>query len=147
MCTRVCLEMFGIFFSDLGACSVAQSCMTLCNTIDCSPSGSSVHGISQARILEWLPFPAPGDLPNPGIKPPKSPALAGGFFAMGPPGKDPVSIAMIDLSHLRFFSEQRLILECAFQGTWSERYICVSIWERYQGMWQRDRPSENNAHK
>ena len=34
----------------------------------CSQQGSSVHGISQARILEWLPFPFPGDLPNPGIK-------------------------------------------------------------------------------
>ena len=38
------------------------------------PPGSPVHGIFQARILEWLPFPSPGDLPNPGIKP-RSPAL------------------------------------------------------------------------
>ena len=35
-------------------CSVAQSCPTLCDPGDCSPPGSSVHGISQARILEWL---------------------------------------------------------------------------------------------
>ena len=34
--------------------SVAKSCLTLCNPVDCSPSGSSVHGISQARILEWV---------------------------------------------------------------------------------------------
>ena len=34
--------------------SVAQSCLTLCNPIDCSPPGSSVHGILQARILEWV---------------------------------------------------------------------------------------------
>ena len=34
--------------------SLAQSCPTLCNSTDCSPSGSSVHGISQARILEWV---------------------------------------------------------------------------------------------
>ena len=33
---------------------VAQSCPTLCNPIDCSPLGSSVHGILQARILEWV---------------------------------------------------------------------------------------------
>ena len=33
---------------------VAQSCPTLCNPVDCSPPGSSVHGISQARILEWV---------------------------------------------------------------------------------------------
>ena len=33
---------------------VAQSCLTLCDPMDCSPPGSSVHGISQARILEWV---------------------------------------------------------------------------------------------
>ena len=33
---------------------VAQSCPTLCDTVDCSPPGSSVHGILQARILEWV---------------------------------------------------------------------------------------------
>ena len=32
---------------------VAQSCLTLCDPVDCSPPGSSVHGILQARILEW----------------------------------------------------------------------------------------------
>ena len=32
----------------------AQSCLTLCNPMDCSPPGSSVHGIAQARILEWI---------------------------------------------------------------------------------------------
>ena len=35
-------------------CSVAQLCLTLCNLVDCSRPGSSVHGISQARILEWV---------------------------------------------------------------------------------------------
>ena len=33
---------------------VAQSCLTLCNPMDCRPPGPSVHGISQARILEWV---------------------------------------------------------------------------------------------
>ena len=33
---------------------VAQSCLTLCNPMDCNPSGSSVHGILQVRILEWV---------------------------------------------------------------------------------------------
>ena len=50
---------------------VTQSCWTLSN---CSPPGSSVHGILQARILVGLPFPSPGHLPNPGIEP-GSPAL------------------------------------------------------------------------
>ena len=35
-------------------CLVAKSCLTLCNPMDCSPPGSSAHGISQARILEGV---------------------------------------------------------------------------------------------
>ena len=53
---------------------VAQSCSTLCNPIDCSLPCSSTHGIFQARVLEWVPFPSPEDLPNPEIEP-RSPAL------------------------------------------------------------------------
>ena len=53
-------------------CLVAQSFPTLCDSMDCSPPGSSVHGILQARILEGVP--SPGDLPNPGIEP-EFPAL------------------------------------------------------------------------
>ena len=47
---------------------VTQSCLTLCDNMDCSPPGSSVHGILQARILEWVVFPSPGNLPDPGNK-------------------------------------------------------------------------------
>ena len=36
-----------------------QSCLTLCNPIDGSPLGSSIPGILQARIPDWLPFPSP----------------------------------------------------------------------------------------
>ena len=39
------------------SCSVTQSCQTLCNPMDYSPPGSSVHGIPQARILEWVAIP------------------------------------------------------------------------------------------
>ena len=48
---------------------VAQLCHTLCNPMD-----YTVHGILQARILQWVAFPSPGDLPNPGFKP-RSPTL------------------------------------------------------------------------
>ena len=53
-----------------------QSYPILCNPMDLSPSGSSVHGILQARILEWVAMPSSG------IKPMmlQSPALARGFF-------------------------------------------------------------------
>ena len=40
-------------------CLVAKLCPTLCNPMDCSPPGSSVHGISQARIMEWVSISSP----------------------------------------------------------------------------------------
>ena len=64
---------------------VAQSCPTLCDPMECPP-GASVHGILQARILERVPCPFPGDLPNPGIKP-RSPALLADSLSSEPPEK------------------------------------------------------------
>ena len=65
---------------------VTQSCPTLCDSMDCSPPGSSVHGILQARILQWVAIPSPGDLPNPGVKPWSS-ALQVDSLPSEPPGK------------------------------------------------------------
>ena len=45
-------------------CSVVQSCPPVCNLIDCSPLGSSLHGISQARILEWVALSSSRKLPQ-----------------------------------------------------------------------------------
>ena len=59
-----------------------KSCPTLCNSMDYSPPGSSVHGILQARILELVAVPSSGDLPDPEMELASlvSPALASGFF-------------------------------------------------------------------
>ena len=59
-----------------------QSCLTLCNSMDCSLPRFSVHGVPQAGILEGLPCPSLGHLPYPGIEPLSltSAALAGEFF-------------------------------------------------------------------
>ena len=65
---------------------VAQLCLILCDPMDCGAPGSSVHGLLQARILERVAFPSPGDLPNPEIKP-WSPALQVDSLPSGPPGK------------------------------------------------------------
>ena len=48
---------------------VVQLCLTFCDPMDCSPPGSSVYGILQAKIVEWAAMPFSRDLPNPGIKP------------------------------------------------------------------------------
>ena len=64
---------------------VSQSCLTLCNPMDCSPPGSSIHGILKARILEWIAVLFSQDLPNPGIEP-RSPALQADSLPSEPPG-------------------------------------------------------------
>ena len=60
---------------------VTQSCLTLCDPMD-----YTVHGILQARILEWVAFPFSGDLPNPGIEP-RSHALQADSLPAEPQGK------------------------------------------------------------
>ena len=63
----------------------AQSCLTLCNSMDCNLPGSSVHRILQARILEWVATSSlPGDLPDPGIRS-RSPALQMDSLPSEPP--------------------------------------------------------------
>ena len=68
-------------------------------------SGSSGHGISWERILEWVALSLlfPGDLPEPRIKP-TSPSLAGGFFTIEPPGK-PI---MVDAYYCIFAQTQNV---------------------------------------
>ena len=68
---------------------VTQLCPTLCDRMDCSLPDSSVCKILQARILAWLPFPSPEDLPNPGIEP-KSPAWQADSLPSELPGKPSV---------------------------------------------------------
>ena len=71
--------LFNVYFSH--SCYLVVSCICLfCDPMDCSPPPSSVHGICQARILEWVP--------DPGIKS-ASHTSAGGFFTTEPPGKPP----------------------------------------------------------
>ena len=60
-----------------------QLCPTQWHCMDCSRPGSSVHGILQARILQWVAMPSSGDLPEPGIELRSLvSSLAGGFFTI-----------------------------------------------------------------
>ena len=70
-------------------CLVIQSCPTLHNPLDRSPPGSSVHGDIQARTLEWVAIPSPGDLPRPRDLTWVS-CLAGGLFTTEPLWKPPL---------------------------------------------------------
>ena len=49
-----CYRLKKFTLSSSSVCIHAQSCLTLCNSMNCSPPGSSVHGLLQARILEWV---------------------------------------------------------------------------------------------
>ena len=76
MCVCVCVC---VYFC-VNIVNVIQSCLTLCNPVDCRPPGSSVHrSVSLAHSEYWneLSFPLEGDLPEPGIEPAShgSPAL------------------------------------------------------------------------
>ena len=71
-------------------CLVPKSSVQLfCGPMGFSPPGSSVHGISQARILEWIAisFPRGSSQPGDGTRISSSPTLAGGFFTTEPPAK------------------------------------------------------------
>ena len=67
-----------------------QSCLTLCDPMDCSLPCSSVHGILQARILEWVAVPTSRGCADPRIEP-SSPALQVDSLFIGPPWKPDAS--------------------------------------------------------
>ena len=77
--------MYGnqVFFYSICVCPVIHLCLALCCPVDYSLSGSSVLGIFQAKLLEWIATSYSRDLPHPGIEPASltSRALAGGFFS------------------------------------------------------------------
>ena len=70
-------------------CGVVQSCLILCDPMDCSQSGSSVQGISQAETVKWVAISSSRALSDLGIElmSPVSPALAGRFSTTEPPEK------------------------------------------------------------
>ena len=104
----------------------------------CSPPGSSIHGIFQARILEWLPFPSPGDLPNPGIEP-GSPALQADTLPSEPPGKLGVvrgSLQTACRSDFRRRADVEAWAGSAFEHSPAQR----GSWLDRGGAWNKDHP-------
>ena len=96
------------FVESLTSCMHAktpQSCLTLVNTMDCSPQISSVQGFSKQEYWSGLPFPSPRDLPNPEIEPTSltSPAFQVDSLPLVPPGK-PFYLLRNNFSPWVFFS-------------------------------------------
>ena len=71
---------------DVCACTCTQSCPTLCDSWTVAQQAPPSVGFSKQEYYSELPFPTPGDLPDPGIEPTSlaSPALAGRFFTTRP---------------------------------------------------------------
>ena len=85
-------------------CLVTKSWPTLCDPMDCSPPGSTVHGILQARIVEWVVISFSRDLPDPGIEPRFSCIGRQILYHLSHPGSPlfcPVTPQMF--THLHFF--------------------------------------------
>ena len=78
--------MYCVVIGGSGGGLIAKSCLTLCDLMDYSLPGSSVHGISQARMLERVVVSFSRYLPHPGIKL-RSPALQAVSLPIDPPGK------------------------------------------------------------
>ena len=74
----------------LCVCLFAQPCPTLCHPMACSPPGSSVHGILQARILEWVAMPSSRGSSQPRDRNQVS-HIAGGFFTIWATREAPLS--------------------------------------------------------
>ena len=99
-------------------CLFIKSCLTLYYPMNCSFPGCSIHGLSQARILEWVAISFSRDLPDPGIKH-TSPVFGGGFFTMEPP-EEP--ILMTGLLYLWDF-----VTSCSVAGSVGIRFpFCYS---------------------
>ena len=79
-------EKWGICVGDCCCCLVAQLCLTLCNSVDCSPQAPLSMGFYRQEYWSGLPFPSPGDLPDPGLKP-GPPALQADSLPSEPLGK------------------------------------------------------------
>ena len=78
--TTLCNNM-GAPREDCAVCLVAQSCLTLCNSVDCSPQTPLSTGILQARILEWVAMLSSRGSSQPRDQTPVS-SMAGGFFTI-----------------------------------------------------------------
>ena len=99
---------------------VAQSCLTLCIPMDCSPPGSPVQGIFHARILQKVAISYSRGSSDPGIEPASlvSPALAGGFFTTS---------TTLPVTKLYLLGHSYFLCVCVGGGTLSYIFMAISM--------------------
>ena len=108
---------------------VAQSCLTLCDPMDCSPPGSSVHGILQARMLEWVAMPSPGDLPDTEIES-RSPALQAGSLPSEPQVVFIIHCSIINFPETPWLRTTHIFYCAVFGGQKFRRGLAGWFWDR-----------------
>ena len=94
---------------------VPQSCPTLCDPVDCSLQSSM--GFSRQEYWSGLPFPSPGDLPDPGIEP-GSPALEADASTSEPPGAKMTSVIWSSLVKIIIILVSQLLSSHSVLGEW-----------------------------
>ena len=114
-------------------CLVAQL-QTLCDPMDCSLPGSSVHGLLQARILEWVAFPFSRGSSQPGIEP-RSPTLQANFLPSELPGKPKYTgvgsltllqgIFLTQESNQRHLHYRQILYHLSYQRSPASHYLSI----------------------
>ena len=117
-------------------CLAAQPCPTLCDPMDCSPTGTCPWGFSRQEDWSGLPCPSPGDLPNAGIEP-GSPTLQADSLLTEPPGK-PKNTGVGSLPFLQgiFLTQKlnqgllhcrRILYQLSYQGSPHKEHVPPQI--------------------
>ena len=106
----------------------AKLCLTFCDSMECSPPGSSAHGIFQRKYWTGLSFPPPVDLLDPGIEP-MSPALASRSFTTEPSGKPWINIYFSGRSGRKW---SRYLPRIPSLGHRQLSSCCVFTWQKGQ---------------
>ena len=116
LCANINFHFSGINTQEKVIALIAQLCPTLCNPMECSPPGSSVHGIFWVRILKWFVISFYRGLPNPGIEP-WSLALQADSLPSEPWGKPQCpGVQMLNWRLIAKLKASRILRICQFPG-------------------------------
>ena len=127
----------------------SQSCATLCNPMD-----YTVHAVLQSRILDWVVFPSPGDLLNPGIKP-RPPALRA-YYLPAEPQLKPKNTAVGSLSLLQgIFPTQKsnqgllhyrqILYYLSYQGSPKSTILQLKFFFKWGKMKKQKKPRQQRS--
>ena len=111
-------------------CVCILLCLTLWDPMDCSPAGSSVHRILQARILEWVVMPSSKGSSQPrDWTPSGGSCIAGGFFTTEPPWKTPIEHDDYFINTKKRLWQPGTLGERVTRVTWTIPTTFLNVWD------------------